>query len=236
MTFDLSELPAGHFADSSAEEMLGWALERFGNRLVIASSFGVEDVALIDMAAAIRPEVRVFTLDTGRLHQETYDVMDRVRNRYDIEIEVMFPQADAVQDMVRSCGMNLFYDSIQNRKKCCGIRKLEPLGRALASCEAWVTGLRREQNVTRSDTPKVEIDSAHGGILKLAPLANWTGEQVWEYVKENRVPYNGLHDTGFPSIGCEPCTRPIKPDEDERAGRWWWENAETRECGLHLKV
>ncbi len=236
MSFDLSELPGDRFEGATAETVLRWALERFGDRLVIASSFGLEDVVLIDMAAGLSDDIRVFTLDTGRLHQATYDLMDRVRNRYELDIEVMFPEAGAVQAMVRASGLNLFYDSISNRKRCCHARKLEPLARALGACDAWVTGLRREQNVTRAETPVVELDAAHGSIVKVSPLADWSSEQVWEYVRENRVPYNALHDAGYPSIGCEPCTRPVKPGEDARSGRWWWENAETRECGLHLKV
>lgn len=236
MAFDLSEIPDGGFVDASPLDVLAWALERFGDRIVVASSFGVEDVALIDMAAEVRPGVRVFTLDTGRLHQETYDAMDRVRNRYDIQLETKFPEAAAVEAMVLRDGINLFYDSEANRKACCLVRKVAPLGRLLSSVDAWVTGLRRDQNVTRSELAKVEIDAGNGGIVKVNPLADWSSEQVWDYVRENRVPYNKLHDLGYPSIGCEPCTRPVNPGEDPRAGRWWWENPETKECGLHRKI
>ncbi len=237
MAFDLDqELPAGRFEDASPQDVLAWAFERFGGRIVVASSFGVEDVALIDMACRVRSDVRVFTLDTGRLHQETYDAMDRLRNRLELSLEVMFPDAARVEGMVREHGLNLFYDSTENRRRCCLARKVEPLRRVLSQVDAWVTGLRREQAVTRAAVGKVEIDHGNGGIVKVNPLADWTSQQVWEYVKDNRVPYNALHDAGYPSIGCEPCTRPVKPGEDPRSGRWWWEHAETRECGLHLKV
>lgn len=239
MDFSLSELPADGFESASPQELLAWALGRFsGGTVAIASSFGVEDVALIDMAVAIRPDVRIFTLDTGRLHQATYDVMDRIRNRYDVQLEVMFPETARVEAMAREYGINLFYDSVENRKRCCFARKVEPLGRMLGQLDAWVTGLRREQNVTRAAVAKVEIDNGTGGpaLAKISPLAAWSAEQVWAYVRERRVPYNALHDQGFPSIGCEPCTRAVKASEDIRAGRWWWENAETRECGLHRKV
>lgn len=235
MPFSLSELPGHAFEGASPSEVLSWALQRFGDRIAIASSFGVEDVALIDMAVAVKPDVRVFTLDTGRLHQETYDLMDRIRSRYDLRIQVLYPDAAEAEQMVTSLGINLFYDSVANRMKCCEVRKVRPLRRVLGTLDAWVTGLRRDQNVTRANVPKVAIDDANGGLVKVSPLAGWTHEDVWGYVREHRVPYNGLHDQGYPSIGCAPCTRPVKPGEDLRAGRWWWENPETRECGLHLK-
>lgn len=236
MNFTLSELPEHRFEDSEPQEVLAWAFQRFGGKIAIASSFGVEDVVLIDMAAdVLGSELRVFTLDTGRLHQATYDLMDRVRNRYDLRIEVMFPDHVRVESMVREYGINLFYDSVENRKACCRVRKVEPLGRVLGTLDAWVTGLRRDQNVTRTDVPKVEMDSSHSALVKINPLAGWTSAQVWAYAREGRVPYSALHDQGFPSIGCEPCTRPIDEADDPRAGRWWWEDPDTKECGLHLK-
>lgn len=219
----------------TAQEVVLWALKKFGSKVALASSFGAEDVVLIDMMMKVDKKGRVFTLDTGRLNQETYDVMDKIRDKYGCRLEVMFPKGDAVEKMVREKGMNLFYDSIENRKECCGLRKVEPLNRALATVDAWITGLRREQSVTRTAVPKVEIDSAHNNITKINPIADWTTKQVWDYIKENGVPYNPLHDRGYPSIGCAPCTRAVKPGEDERAGRWWWENPETKECGLHVK-
>ncbi len=229
-----SVIESGQLESKSAQEVVRWALETFGDKVALASSFSAEDVAIIDMMVKVNPKARVFTLDTGRLNQETYDVMDKIREKYGARIEVMFPQREAVEQMVREKGLNLFYHSIENRKFCCGIRKVEPLNRALATVDAWITGLRREQVVTRAAVKKVDIDADHGGIAKINPLADWTWEQTMDYVKEHGVPYNALHDQGYPSIGCAPCTRAIKPGEDFRAGRWWWERPEQKECGLHV--
>ncbi len=218
-----------------AEEILGWGVEKFGRDLVLSCSFGApEGLVLLDMLQRLDPGARVFTLDTGRLPQETYDLMDRVRERYGVAVEVVFPDARAVEAMTREHGMNLFYESVEKRKLCCRVRKVEPLRRYLAGVGAWVSGLRREQNVTRADTPKVEIDKTHGGIVKLNPLADWSSEQVWSYVREHRVPVNRLHAKGYPSVGCAPCSRAIRPGEDLRAGRWWWERPQNRECGIHV--
>lgn len=217
------------------QAILRAALDALGSaRVALASSFGAEDVALIHMLTQVTPTPRIFCLDTGRLHQETYDVMDRIRNKYNVAIEVYFPDAAAVEAMVRSKGMNLFYESIENRKLCCGVRKVEPLKRALSTVDAWITGLRRSQSVTRTQVPIMELDTDHGNILKINPLAAWSETDVWDYIKKNHIPYNALHDQGFPSIGCAPCTRAIEPGEDPRAGRWWWENPNTKECGLHV--
>ncbi len=218
-----------------AEGVLRWSVGEFGNGLVLASSFGAEDVVLIDLLCRVSPSPRMFFIDTGRLHQETYDVIDRIRSRYSIQIETYFPRMDDLQALVRAKGANSFYESIDNRKECCRIRKVEPLSRALADADAWVTGLRRSQSVTRSGLPMVELDEGHGGILKINPLADWSEEQVWDYIRANDVPYNKLHDAGFPSIGCAPCTRAVQPGEDIRAGRWWWESPEHKECGLHIR-
>ncbi|MHB1844543.1 MAG: phosphoadenylyl-sulfate reductase [Deltaproteobacteria bacterium] len=220
-------------AKASAEEILRFADERFGDRATIASSFGVEDVVLIDLARKHAPHLTFFTLDTGRLHPETYEVMEAIRARYGVRIEAYFPERAKVEELERAHGYFSFRESLQARKDCCGLRKLEPLGRALEGKEAWVTGLRREQSPTRTGVDAIELDPAHGGIAKLNPLSAWTERQVWDYVKANDIPYNALHDQGFPSIGCAPCTRAIKPYEDIRAGRWWWENPEQKECGLH---
>ncbi|HIA03681.1 MAG TPA: phosphoadenylyl-sulfate reductase [Myxococcales bacterium] len=235
MSFSIDEIPAGGFENESPQDCLKWAFEKFGQRIALASSFGIEDVVLIDMAMSITSKVRVFTLDTGRLHQESYDLMDRIRNRYGIKIETMFPDAAEVENMVTNHGINLFYDSVEKRRLCCGVRKIKPLRRILSSLDAWVVGLRRDQNVTRTSIRKVSIDHANYGIVKISPLADWTNDQVREYQQENKVPYNKLHDQGFPSIGCEPCTRPIESGDDPRAGRWWWENSDIKECGLHPK-
>jgi phosphoadenosine phosphosulfate reductase len=217
---------------ATAEETLRWALTFFGDRVAIASSFGAEDVVLIDMAVRIDPAVKIFTLDTGRLHQETYDVMDKIRERYNINIEVCFPDKNKVQEMVKKHGLNPFYESTDLRKLCCRIRKIEPLLEKLKDLDAWICGLRQEQAITRFEIKKVETDHLNN-IIKINPLADWTEEDVWEYITKSNVPYNKLHDIDFPSIGCAPCTRAIKPCEEIRAGRWWWEEPEKKECGLH---
>lgn len=220
----------------SAPEILKWGFEKFGDKMVLASSFGAEDVVLIDMMCKInRNLTRVFTLDTGRLNQETYDLIDKIRKKYEIIVDVYFPNASDVEKMVATKGMNLMYDSIENRKLCCNLRKIEPLKRALKQFDCWITGLRREQTVTRNKILKIEIDSLNNNIIKLNPLADWTNDEIWKYIHENDIPYNELHDKGYPSIGCEPCTRAIKKGEDPRAGRWWWENDVHKECGLHWK-
>ncbi len=215
------------------QETLKWALDNFHPRIAMASSFGAEDVVVIDMIMKINPKARIFTLDTGRLNQETYDAMDEIRNKYNINIEVMFPDQNEVEQMVRVNGMNLFYQSIGNRKLCCGIRKVHPLNKMLVTLDGWITGLRSDQTQNRADAKKVEIDDQHNGMVKVNPIIDWNWEQVWDYIKVNKIPYNKLHDKGYPSIGCEPCTRAIKPGEDLRAGRWWWETDPEKECGLH---
>ncbi len=236
MTTNVADRMTGvDFEKMNSQELLAWGLKEFGNKIALASSFGAEDVVLIDMIVKIRKDARIFSLDTGRLPQATYDVMHEIQHKYGIAIEVMFPDTEKTQAMVRGKGMNSFYESIENRKECCNIRKVEPLKKLLATCEAWITGLRREQNVTRAAVAKAEVDKGFGGILKLNPLADWTSKQTWDYIKEHGVPYNKLHDRNYPSIGCEPCTRAIKAGEDERAGRWWWENPDSKECGLHVK-
>lgn len=218
----------------SAQEVIEWALNTFGLRIGLASSFGLEDVVLIDIMTKInKMKTRVFTLDTGRLNQETYDIIDNIRKRYDIEIETFFPERKEVEQMVQTKGMNLMYESIENRKLCCEIRKVHSLNRALSKLEGWITGLRREQVITRSQIQKVEIDFLHNNIVKVNPLADWTSDMIWEYINKNDVPYNKLHDKGYTSIGCEPCTRAVRTNEDPRSGRWWWEIGTHKECGLH---
>jgi len=216
----------------TSQEVLRWALDRFHPRIAFASSFSAEDVVVIDMLARIRRDVRIFTLDTGRLHEETYEVMERIRARYGVALEVFFPDREAVERLEREKGFFSFRESIENRKECCRIRKVEPLRRALAGLDLWITGLRRDQAVTRGAIHKLEIDEAFG-LLKLNPLADWSLGEVWNYIRENGVPYHALHDRGFPSIGCAPCTRPVHPGEEARAGRWWWELPGQKECGLH---
>jgi thioredoxin-dependent adenylylsulfate APS reductase len=219
----------------SAQEILTWALKNFHPRISLSCSFGApEGMALLDMMHRIEPAARVFVLDTGRLPQATHDLIDRVRERYDKQVEVLLPRAEDVESMVRAKGMNLFYESIENRQLCCRVRKVEPLKRYLADLDAWVAGLRREQNVTRRNAPKLEIDYIHGGIVKVNPIADWTHAEVTAYVQAHNVPVNRLHAQGYPSVGCEPCSRAVRPGDDPRAGRWWWERAETRECGIHV--
>ena len=218
---------------ASPQEVLRWALSTFGNSIALAWS-GAEDVAVLDMMHRIDPKAaRAFVLDTGRLNPETYELIDEVQAKYKMRIEVLSPDAAAVEKMVAQKGINLFYRSLENRKECCGVRKVEPLNRMLKTLDGWITGLRRTQAVTRGKLSKVEIDFQHDKMVKVNPLADWTTAQVFEYLQANRVPTNKLHSMGYPSIGCAPCTRAIKPGEDERAGRWWWENPESKECGLH---
>ena len=223
------------FEKSSAVALLQWALGAFRKKLALASSFGAEDVVLIDILTKLDPAVRIFTLDTGRLNEETYEVMDAIRRKYGVSIESYFPKAEAVESLERQKGFLSFRDSVENRKECCGLRKVEPLRRALSGTDAWITGLRRSQGVTRTDVLKIEADEAHPGLYKINPLADWSEEDVWGYIKKNAVLYNRLHDAGYRSIGCAPCTRAVKPGEDVRAGRWWWESPEHKECGIHQK-
>lgn len=198
-----------------------------------ASSLGAEDMVILDLIDRLALEVEVFTLDTGRLHEETHALLAQARERYRRSIRVVYPDAAALEAFVTARGSNAFYDGIASRKRCCEIRKLEPLRRVLNGKRLWITGLRREQSVTRADVPVLAEDAANG-LLKLNPLADWVSADVWAYVRRFDVPTNLLHQRGFPSIGCAPCTRAIRPGEDERAGRWWWEQPESRECGLHL--
>ena len=219
--------------NAPAAEVLRWGLQRFPGQLAIASSFSIEDCVVIDLAHKVDPKVRVFALDTGRLPEETYQTADRVRDKYGIEIEWLFPDRIAVETLLRKKGLYSFMESLDNRHECCGIRKVEPLGRILGTLNAWVTGLRRDQSVTRSDTPAVELDRGHGGLAKLNPIIGWEDAELWAYADAQRVPIHPLHKKGYPSIGCGPCTRAVKPGEHPRAGRWWWENPESKECGLH---
>ncbi len=216
------------------EEILKWALETFPSKIALASSFQCEESVLIDMMFnLVGNKFRVFTLDTGRMNEETYEVMDRMREKYGITIESQFPERESVEKLEREKGLFSFRLSIENRKECCGIRKVQSLNRALGSLDAWITGLRGEQSVTRSGVRKIETDSPRKGLTKINPLVDWSSDQVWDYIKSNKVPYNRLHDLGYSSIGCEPCTRAIQPGESIRSGRWWWEDPEHKECGLH---
>ena len=230
----LEQVRTGALESKDSIEMLTWAIEKFHPRLALSCSFGdPEGMVLLDMMHGIEPSSRIFVLDTGRMHQETYDLIDRVRDRYGKQVEAVLPDGAAVQSMVREHGMNLFYESLEKRQLCCRLRKVEPSARFLADLDAYVTGLRRGHGPTRSDTGKVEIDRTNGGIFKVNPLVDWTYDAVWHYVRSHDVPVNRLHKEGYPSVGCAPCTRAIQAGEDPRAGRWWWESPETKECGLH---
>lgn len=200
---------------------------------VFASSLAAEDMVLTDLILKAGLPIGIFSLDTGRLHPETLAVVDAVKAHYHYDIALYHPNAQAVDAYVAENGLNAFYDSIEMRRSCCGIRKVEPLGRALAGNKAWITGQRRAQSSTRADLSIEEDDAAHG-MTKFNPLADWSEDDVWQYIRDNKVPYNALHDQGFPSIGCAPCTRAVQPGEDVRAGRWWWENPDSKECGLHM--
>jgi thioredoxin-dependent adenylylsulfate APS reductase len=226
---------AGELNHATPQEILAWTFARFP-RTVIVASFQAESSVLIDMASRLRTAVPVLTLDTGRLPQETHDMIDRVRERYDIELEIVAPAADDVAAMTSRHGTNLFYASVELRQLCCDTRKSRPLARALERYDAWITGLRRDQGATRAQTPIVQLDAAHGGITKVAPLAAWTVDQVWDYIKAANAPTHALYGRGYTSIGCAPCTRATQPGEDPRAGRWWWERDDVKECGLHWRA
>jgi len=227
---------AGRFEHATAQELLAWALERFGQRVAISAAGGVDGMALIDMAWRIDPEVRVFTLDTGRLPSETYALFEEVRERYGIAVEFEAPDCREVANLMTAEGSNLMYRSVELRTRCCDVRKVQPLKRKLATLEAWITGLRREQWISRRNIAKVELDREHRGIVKVNPLADWTLDAVWAYVHEHEAPYHELFDHSYTSIGCAPCTRAVLPGEPERAGRWWWEQDTNKECGIHCSV
>ena len=232
----LGFVESGEAEALDARQILIWGMENFAPELSLSCSFGApEGLVVLDMMHRIDAASRVFTIDTGRLPQATHDLVDRVRDRYAKRVEVLFPREDDVREMTEAHGSNLFYESVSRRQHCCRVRKVEPLRRYLATQRAWVTGLRRDQGVTRSELRKIEIDHANGGLVKLNPIADWTHERVMEYVRSHDVPVNRLHGAGYPSIGCEPCSRAVAPDADPRSGRWWWEKPETRECGIHVE-
>ncbi len=220
---------------ASPTEVIERAFETHTPNQVAISFSGAEDVVLVDMACQISDEVRVFSLDTGRLHPETYEFIERVRDHYGVEIDVLTPDAEALDAFVKEKGLFSFFED--GHQECCGIRKIEPLQRYLEQVDGWITGQRRDQSPTRAEVPQIQEDTAFSNdrrtLMKYNPLAEWSSAQVWDYIRENEVPYNKLHDQGFISIGCQPCTRPVGPNMHERAGRWWWEEATQRECGLH---
>ncbi|MEY1662010.1 phosphoadenylyl-sulfate reductase [Isoalcanivorax beigongshangi] len=220
-------------ADATPRTILKTAFERY-DRIAVSFS-GAEDVVLVDLALRVNPDVEIFTLDTGRLHSETYRFLDQVRNHYGIALEVLFPDSAQVEALVKAKGLFSFYQD--DHGECCGIRKVAPLKRKLSQLDAWITGQRRDQSPTRNELAVVEQDLALAApgqsLVKFNPLANWSSARVWDYIRGNQLPYNPLHERGFVSIGCEPCTRPVLPNQHEREGRWWWEEATKKECGLH---
>jgi phosphoadenosine phosphosulfate reductase len=227
---------ATYYDDAHPEDLLIWAFDGFGERVALVSSFQAEAMVLLDMATQINPDVRVITIDTGRMPEETYDLIERTRRRYRINVEVLYPEHHAVEKMVGRHGINLFYEAVPKRLLCCHVRKVMPLQRALSGLDAWVTGLRREQWATRANIRKIEVDHDHGGITKINPLADWTQDEVWDYLRQNDVPYHPLYDQGYSSISCAPCTRPVPEGEDGRSGRWWWETNAPKECGMHCSI
>ncbi|WP_024955791.1 phosphoadenylyl-sulfate reductase [Sulfurospirillum arcachonense] len=218
----------------NTQEVLAYFLNELDVNIAFASSLGAEDQVLTDILHSISDDAKIFTLDTGRLPKETYDLIEKTNVKYKKNIKIYFPQADKVEALVNEKGMFSFYNSIDERKECCYIRKIEPLKRALKGLDIWITGLRREQSITRDSMEILERDEGNG-LLKLNPLIDWSEEEVWEHIKKNNVPYNKLHDQGYPSIGCQPCSRAVQEGADIRSGRWWWENPEHKECGLHVK-
>jgi len=221
--------------NATPQEIMKAGLAAAQGPVKLACSFSVEDIVIIDMAKELGLPIGIFALATGRLNEETYEVADAIVERYRLQIDWYFPRHEAVQRLEREKGLFSFRESLANRHECCHIRKVEPLGRALQGVAGWITGLRREQSVTRTAFAPIELDTVNGGILKINPLLEWSEQQVWDYAKERRLPVNRLHSHGYPSIGCAPCTRPVAPGEHPRAGRWWWENPEHKECGLHRR-
>ena len=224
------------FENRKPQDLIKWASDKFGDKFAIVTSFQAEGMVILDMAIKINPNIRVITIDTGRLHQENYSFMEEVKIVYNTDIEVYFPNTEDVQQMVTEKGVNLFYQNVQSRLTCCQVRKVNPLTKALKTVEAWMTGLRRDQSATRLETAKVSLDLDHDGLVKLNPLADWTHDEVWDYIYKNNVPRHTLYEQGYKSIGCAPCTRSIQPWEDHRAGRWWWEGNDRKECGIHCKL
>jgi thioredoxin-dependent adenylylsulfate APS reductase len=230
---------ARRFESAPPERLLAWASDRWGDRLALVTSFQASGMVLLDLAHRHRVPLRVLTLDTGRLPEETYALIDRVRARYDLAVEVVLPDHHEVEALVREGGPNIFLQSPEHRHRCCFVRKVAPFRRAVTGLEAWISGVRRDEGGARTAVPKVEVDLVNrpaGGLLKLNPLADWSEDQVWSYLHDHSVPYHPLYDRGYRSIGCAPCTRPARPAEDPRASRWWWEGDTHKECGLHLSL
>jgi len=228
LTLDLEQKAA------AARELLTQAVAQYG-KVVYANSLGAEAMVLTDLIWTHAPEIDIFSIDTGRLHQETYDLLEKLELRYKRHIRIVSPDAPSLEQLNAAQGINGFYHSLEARVSCCGVRKIEPFKRAIAGYQAWVTGVRREQSATRARGQAIEWDAQYG-LQKISPLLEWTEGEIWQYIRARHLPYSSLHDRGYPSIGCQPCTRAIQPGESRRAGRWWWEQPESRECGLHPRV
>ena len=222
------------FQDSTPQEVISFFLSNYPDEIAFATSLGIEDQVITEMIVSINKSIKIFTLDTGRLFQETYDLIQKTNSRYKINIEIYFPDTKQVEEMVKEKGINLFYESIENRKLCCHVRKIESLKRVLNKFDFWITGLRKEQSEIRANDKLIEWDKVNG-LIKINPLIKWTEKDVWNYIKEKNIPYNSLHNKGFKSIGCLPCTRAVEDSENSRSGRWWWENDGHKECGLHKR-
>jgi phosphoadenosine phosphosulfate reductase len=241
-TYELmDELEAGElsiaFEGEEPQALIEWGIKEFGQGIAISTSFQADSVALVDMAYEIDPEIKVFSVDTGRLPAETFELADRLRDRYPgLNLDLVQPSPDEIEGMTGKHGVDLFKTSVDLRLLCCNVRKVRPLTKHLHSLDAWITGLRRDQWASRTNIRKVEIDHDHGAVIKLNPLAEWTEDEVWDYIRERDVPYHSLYDKGYKSIGCAPCTRATKPDEPSRAGRWWWESNAPKECGIHCSI
>lgn len=220
------------FKHATAQDVLAYFIHTYPGLIALSSSLGAEDQVLTSMVCDIDKSVRIFTLDTGRLFPQTYELIDKTNRHFGISLEVFFPEASSVESMVRKKGVNLFYESVSDRKECCKVRKLEPLARAFKNLQVWICGLRKEQSVTRQGMHCVEWDEGNG-LIKLNPLIDWSETEVWDYIEQRHIPVNSLHQKGFPSIGCQPCTRAVEKGADIRSGRWWWEDPEHKECGLH---
>ena len=222
------------FQNSSPQEVISFFLSNYPDKIAFATSLGIEDQVITEMIVSTNKSIKIFTLDTGRLFQETYDLIQKTNSRYKINIEIYFPDTKQVEEMVKEKGINLFYESIENRELCCHVRKIESLKRVINKFDVWITGLRKEQSEIRANDKLIEWDKVNR-LIKVNPLIKWTEKDVWNYIKEKNIPYNLLHNKGFKSIGCAPCTRAVEYGEDSRSGRWWWENDGHKECGLHKR-
>ena len=236
MKFDSNTIKSlnEEFSNKTPRNILEWCIKELNQNIVLATSFQAQGMVVVDMLMRIDNNARIFTVDTGRLNQQTYDVLDVVRSKYNNKIEVLFPDRNEVEEMVKDHGINLFYKGVENRLMCCQIRKVNPLNNFLKTVDGWITSIRSEQTAARAEAEKFELDTLHGNILKVNPIVDWSEEMVWDYINKNKVPYNKLHDIGYPSIGCEPCSRAVKEGEDPRSGRWWWETDSAKECGIHF--